>query len=556
MSGNITFVSVNHSIPEPNKYFYVMLTASNGGSQISSQGNVVQVIELKGNNANGIFGFASNLPTNISEPGNLSLTVTGQGGTFDTVTLTWMIAVPAVQGVPVIYDFVANTSQVVFPPGVSQATLTISTFHDGIPSLTRSSCLWHPATDWSALLPRAELATTFNTTVLPPPGTLIPPATSPPIISVDKSNHTTIMVYVARAMGHVGTIDVEYYTYSGTASSSSATPDYVSTGGSLTFSPTDQVMAFPVIILDNRIPELWKSFYVGLANPSGVRRGGPQGNASESWFVVEQTPDITPAVGMVTFTAGQTSAQFVISAVDDMTPEFQEVFHLMLANATDGSSLNSSGLLLANISIPANHYQCGLFVFDAMHRSLVVNYTVESVELVGCKQRVRHGWQCGIATTGVDYVPTSGVNMTTRKIAGIPHQLTLLSGFMCSSVKAVTSNSDCWNGVEFGRCCILIRSSCPCQCKQASRSSATPDYVSTGGSLTFSPTDQVMAFPVIILDNQIPELWKSFYVGLANPSGDLGLGSPLTITIRLIDHCTNWPYIKLPLPVEIVLTST
>ena len=67
----------------------------------------------------------------------------------------------------------------------------------------------------------------------------------------------------------------------------------------------------------------------------------------------------------------------------------------MLANATDGSSLNSSGLLLANISIPANHYQCGLFVFDAMHRSLVVNYTVESVELVGCKQRVRHGWQCG-----------------------------------------------------------------------------------------------------------------------------------------------------------------
>lgn len=53
----------------------------------------------------------------------------------------------------------------------------------------------------------------------------------------------------------------------------------------------------------------------------------------------------------------------------------------MLANATDGSSLNSSGLLLANISIPANHYPCGLFVFDAMYRALLVNYTVGSVEL-------------------------------------------------------------------------------------------------------------------------------------------------------------------------------
>lgn len=49
-----------------------------------------------------------------------------------------------------------------------------------------------------------------------------------------------------------------------------------------------------------------------------VRGGGSQGNASVSWFVVEQTPDLTPTVGMVTFTAGQTSAQFVISAVDDM----------------------------------------------------------------------------------------------------------------------------------------------------------------------------------------------------------------------------------------------
>ncbi|KAL5475475.1 hypothetical protein EMCRGX_G025294 [Ephydatia muelleri] len=47
--------------------------------------------------------------------------------------------------------------------------------------------------------------------------------------------------------------------------------------------------------------------------------------------------------------------------------------------------------------------------------------------------------------------PSSVVNMTTLKIAGIPHQLTLLSGLVCSSVKAVTSNSACWNGVEFGR---------------------------------------------------------------------------------------------------------
>ena len=49
-----------------------------------------------------------------------------------------------------------------------------------------------------------------------------------------------------------------------------------------------------------------------------VRGGGSQGNASVSWFVVEQTLDLTPTGGVVTFTAGQTTAQFVISAPDDM----------------------------------------------------------------------------------------------------------------------------------------------------------------------------------------------------------------------------------------------
>ena len=44
MAGNISFVSINRSTPQPNKYFYVMLTSANGGSQISSQANVVQVI--------------------------------------------------------------------------------------------------------------------------------------------------------------------------------------------------------------------------------------------------------------------------------------------------------------------------------------------------------------------------------------------------------------------------------------------------------------------------------------------------------------------------------
>lgn len=250
--------------------------------------------ELKGNHANGIFGFASNLSTNISEPGNLTLIVTRQGGTYDTVTLTWAI-VPAMQGAgAVVYDFVANTSQVVFPPGVRQAPLVVTTFSDGLPSLAQRftvvllsvvsgdgyvSTTPTSGASINGLLSRWNFTVLendypygllqFNTSLLPPPRTLVPAATSSPVLYVDKSNRTAILVYVVRAMGTVGTISVDYRTQDGTASSSSATPHYVTTGGTLSFLPTDQVKSFPVTILDNLIPELWKTFYVVLANPRG-----------------------------------------------------------------------------------------------------------------------------------------------------------------------------------------------------------------------------------------------------------------------------------------------
>ena len=156
-----------------------------------------------------------------------------------------------------------------------------------------------------------------------------------------------------------------------------------------------------------------------------VRGGGSQGNASVSWFLVDQTGDLTPTSGTVTFTPGQTSAQFSITAVDDMVsgalylellvaslygcshhrsrkiPEFQEVYRVMLINATDGSRLNTTGLLVANISIPANHYPCGLFVFDVTYRSLLVDFMVGRVELAVSREFGTAG-NVGVTYTTLD----------------------------------------------------------------------------------------------------------------------------------------------------------
>ena len=65
-----------------------------------------------------------------------------------------------------------------------------------------------------------------------------------------------------------------------------------------------------------------------------VRGGGSQGNASVSWFLVEQTGDLTPASGTVAFSPGQTSAQFSITALDDMVSSADISMHIMVAFST------------------------------------------------------------------------------------------------------------------------------------------------------------------------------------------------------------------------------
>ena len=69
-----------------------------------------------------------------------------------------------------------------------------------------------------------------------------------------------------------------------------------------------------------------------------VRGGGSQGNASVSWFLVEQTEDLTPTSGTVTFSPGQTSTRFTVAAVDDMV---SSALYLELLDASNRYTLSS-----------------------------------------------------------------------------------------------------------------------------------------------------------------------------------------------------------------------
>ena len=109
----------------------------------------------------------------------------------------------------------------------------------------------------------------FTTSSSPAPGDpFVPEATESPVLSVMEENGT-IQLYVVRAQGSEGIVSVEYQTIDGTAVSSGVQPDYQTNVGTLNFPPGVRVQNIDIVLNDDNIPELLKTFSVELSNPSG-----------------------------------------------------------------------------------------------------------------------------------------------------------------------------------------------------------------------------------------------------------------------------------------------
>ena len=106
----------------------------------------------------------------------------------------------------------------------------------------------------------------------PPPAGIIPAATTMPELLVRESAGTAT-VYIVRAQGNIGTVNAEYLTSDGTATSVGVNPDYESTAGSVEFGPDDRHVSVELNLVDDATPELERVFYVNLTNPAGGKTG-------------------------------------------------------------------------------------------------------------------------------------------------------------------------------------------------------------------------------------------------------------------------------------------
>lgn len=107
-------------------------------------------------------------------------------------------------------------------------------------------------------------------TTSPPPSRdpFIPAATVAPVSTVMEED-ASVMLYVVRAQGTVGSISVEYQTVDGNATSLGANSDYQDSVDTLNFPDGVQVQSINIVLNDDSTPELLKQFTVQLGNPQG-----------------------------------------------------------------------------------------------------------------------------------------------------------------------------------------------------------------------------------------------------------------------------------------------
>ena len=218
-----------------------------------------------------------------------------EGGLFGTVIVEWEIYQlneEVVSSLPAVEDFNPATGIVEFEEGEMQRELRIMVANELVPELqeqfivTLVAAVSNDSEVSSTPFSGAYINTTISQSAItvdendfpyglfqfatspPTPGVPITPATVAPVLNIRESDGIA-SIYVVRAQGTVGTVSVEYFTFDDSATSQGIDPDFTSAAGRLDFSGDTVVASFPIILLDDSVAELGKTFYVNLTNPQG-----------------------------------------------------------------------------------------------------------------------------------------------------------------------------------------------------------------------------------------------------------------------------------------------
>ncbi|XP_033109462.1 adhesion G-protein coupled receptor V1-like [Anneissia japonica] len=240
-----------------------------------------------------------------------------------------------------------------------------------------------------------------------------------------------------------------------------------------------------------------------------MRSRGDEGVVSIPWevqnlFTGDATSDFINASGVLVFENGVREMEIIIVAVEDLVPELAEDFTVKLitrhpmsddgivgSTDTSGASIDPENLE-NNLTLALNDFPYGLLQFA-----------------VGSPP-----------DAGDPLIPPEEdiVRVSVQEDAGFIQLLVVRAQGLLGPVTVEWSTLD-GTAVSAGKDPI--------------------DFIGAGGTLTFEDQQRYAYINVTIVDNNIPELEKTFRVQLSNPTGgdaDLDIGSTVEVTIENSDE--------------------
>ena len=295
-----------------------------------------------------------------------------------------------------------------------------------------------------------------------------PPVAQPGVISIDSAtaaaNETdgTVTITLTRTDGSDGEVSVDYTTVDGTAVSGQ---DFTAASGTITFADGQTTADIVISLIDDADVEATEAFSLTISNAVGgatlgavvsqeisltsddasipqpgvisidsatasanetdgtvtitlTRTDGSDGEVSVDYTTVDGTAvsgqDFTAASGTITFADGQTTADIVISLIDDADVEATEAFSLTISNAVGGATLGAVvsqeiSLTSDDASIP----QPGVISIDSATASAnetdgTVTITLTRTDGSDGEVSVDYTTVDGTAVSGQDFTAASG----------------------------------------------------------------------------------------------------------------------------------------------------
>ena len=430
-----------------------------------------------------------------------------EGGAGTTTQAVFVVTLNRPHSLPVSVDFftvsgtatvgtdlLARSGTLVFPPGATQTNIAVTVLGDNIPEEdeTFSVSLSNPVNAELALPPRATGTITNDDPF---------PRLSISDVTVTEGNTgTTAALYSVRlSLPAIETVTVNYTTTDGTAKAGS---DYVNISGTLTFTPGVTNQTITVLVNGDVLDETDENFFVQLSSPAKaiIERGQGVGTIIDG-------ADLPPSISItdVNIPEPDSGTGDAIFTVNLSAPSGQEV--RVSFNATDDSAnagSDYSSLFGTLIFPPGMTRQTikvvvqGDKIFEG-DETFFVNLSTPANATIAKSRGV-----CTIVDN--DGRPTISINnvSVTERLGGTNAVFTIsLFNPTRDTVTVDFSTAD-----------------------DTARSGA--DYISSSGTLTFSPGTLTQTVTVRVLDDLLNEDAETFTVKLSNAT-NTDTNSPLSI---------------------------